>query len=519
MAPRDPSDLAAELWSALDGFDDARAQAAFDELIAAFSFETIARTAVLPYLRVLGERWREADASVAQEHFATACCARLLSLARGWDRGIGPRVILACPPGEQHDIGLVVFGLALRDRGWRITFLGPNTPIPTLAAAAQQLTPDAVVLSALTRDSIAAVSTEIARLARKLTRPPRRRRRRHPARENGPEPTCSKADPSKRPPDLRRSNGAGFGKVFRSPSAACGEHASRAGGRADLPDPRVQVPPGRVRARDSGAHGAVGVDRVLRGAHVAEPNCVRAPCGRHVGSVALLRRGYLAHHPRDPRPEDVPRAGRRADRAVHPLAHDAGGGWSRSRAATWEAKRRVLRERAAELETQLSIRRREHVHDTLERPAPYLLALPASLPIGREPGAPGGGRRTHRGLPLRPHHHRQPRSPRATTRRDSRTHPLAASTARPPPGPAPPRPPRRTQPPPRARRPESGLAEPCSWTRAPPGLVNEAASPRAPVSCSTTSRRRPSQHHARSARRSTASAPFTRRRKWADRMP
>lgn len=34
----------------------------------------------------------------------------------------------------------------------------------------------------------------------------------------------------------------------------------------------------------------------------------------------------------------------------------------------------MLRERAAELETQLSIRRRAHVHDALERPAPYLLA-------------------------------------------------------------------------------------------------------------------------------------------------
>ena len=48
--------------------------------------------------------------------------------------------------------------------------------------------------------------------------------------------------------------------------------------------------------------------------------------------------------------------------------------------ATWQAERRVLRERAAELETQLSIRRREHVHDALERPAPYLLASLGELP-------------------------------------------------------------------------------------------------------------------------------------------
>jgi hypothetical protein len=51
--------------------------------------------------------------------------------------------------------------------------------------------------------------------------------------------------------------------------------------------------------------------------------------------------------------------------------------------ATWEGGRRVLLERAAELETQLSIRRSEHVHDALERPAPYLLAS-----LGEPPDQP-----------------------------------------------------------------------------------------------------------------------------------
>src|SRR4051812_37285814 len=136
-----PADPTEALWSALDAFDDAGAQIAFDRLVAAFSIETVASRAVLPYLRALGERWRDGDASVAQEHFASALLrARLLGLARGWDRGAGPRALLACPPGERHDVGLIILGLALRDRGWRVTFLGPDTPIGTLAAAADQLT-------------------------------------------------------------------------------------------------------------------------------------------------------------------------------------------------------------------------------------------------------------------------------------------------------------------------------------------------------------------------------------------
>ena len=161
-----PADLAAALWSALDGFDDAGAQGAFDRLVATFSIETVAAMAILPYLRTLGDRWRDGDASVAQEHFATGLLrARLLGLARGWDRGGGPRALLACPSGERHDLGLIILGLALRDRGWRVTFLGSDTPIETLAAAADQLAPDAVVLASLTRDPLAGAAAEIARIA------------------------------------------------------------------------------------------------------------------------------------------------------------------------------------------------------------------------------------------------------------------------------------------------------------------------------------------------------------------
>ena len=50
--------------------------------------------------------------------------------AAGWDED-GDRVaLLACAPGEQHDVGLLCFGLALHSyHGWRITYLGADTPL------------------------------------------------------------------------------------------------------------------------------------------------------------------------------------------------------------------------------------------------------------------------------------------------------------------------------------------------------------------------------------------------------
>jgi MerR family transcriptional regulator, light-induced transcriptional regulator len=133
-APPPALPVGAELRLALDQLDEPQAQAALDRLLAGFALETVLRDAILPYLHELGERWRRGEASIAQEHFASALLrGRLLGRARGWGTGGGPVGLLACLPGEQHDLGLICFGLALRGQGWRITFLGPTRhwrPLP-----------------------------------------------------------------------------------------------------------------------------------------------------------------------------------------------------------------------------------------------------------------------------------------------------------------------------------------------------------------------------------------------------
>jgi DNA-binding transcriptional MerR regulator len=160
---------AQELRATLDAFDDSAAHATLDRLLSSFSVETVVREVVLSYLRDLGDRWERGEASVAQEHFASHLLrGRLLGLARGWNRGVGPHALLACMPGEQHDLGLIAFGLALRDRGWRITFLGPDTPLDTLTDTATTLHPDAVILVATTPAHFEGGRDPLRRLARAL---------------------------------------------------------------------------------------------------------------------------------------------------------------------------------------------------------------------------------------------------------------------------------------------------------------------------------------------------------------
>ena len=141
-------ELAGRLREALDEMDAEVAHLAFDGLLGGVSITTVLSEVVLPYLRELGDRWATGEVSVAQEHFASNLIrGRLLGLARDWGAGEGPNVLLACPPGEAHDLGLIVFGIEIARRGWRVTFLGADTPIATIEATARRLRPELVVLA------------------------------------------------------------------------------------------------------------------------------------------------------------------------------------------------------------------------------------------------------------------------------------------------------------------------------------------------------------------------------------
>ena len=155
-----------ELTDALLGFDSDAADAVVDRAVAALSTEAVLGEVVLPVLRNFGERWNEGTVTVAQEHFASNLLrGRLLGLARGWGGGSGRTALLACPPGEHHDLGLIGFGLMLRRRGWRVALLGADTPIGSIRETAESLSPDVVVVVAMRNELLSAVEPELRDLA------------------------------------------------------------------------------------------------------------------------------------------------------------------------------------------------------------------------------------------------------------------------------------------------------------------------------------------------------------------
>ena len=156
-----------QLAAALEGFDEPRAHAIFDRLLAEVTLDVFLSEIVMPYLRHLGARWERGEVTVAQEHFASNIVrGRLLGIARGWGRGLGPRALLACVPGEQHELGLLAFGLALRTHGWRVEYLGADTPLDTIRGVANSLDLDLVVVSSVTPERVGELVTDLRQIAR-----------------------------------------------------------------------------------------------------------------------------------------------------------------------------------------------------------------------------------------------------------------------------------------------------------------------------------------------------------------
>lgn len=160
-------DARERLLAAARAYDEPAVHSLLDQALSGFALETVLRELVLPVLRTIGGEWERGALEVGQEHFVSNLVReRLLALARLWGRGGGPLAILACAPGERHDIGLIAFGLVLRSHGWRILFLGADTPLATLGRAVETTNPRLVVVASMDETLLEAAGRDLRRLAR-----------------------------------------------------------------------------------------------------------------------------------------------------------------------------------------------------------------------------------------------------------------------------------------------------------------------------------------------------------------
>ncbi|HEU5213187.1 MAG TPA: MerR family transcriptional regulator [Gaiellaceae bacterium] len=139
-----PADLIEAVLRSVCASDVEAAQRLLDQAFTLYPLETAIEDVAVPLLVEVGERWSAGELTVAQEHLVTSAVrARALRrLADPWP-GIRGRVVLACAPGERHEVGLLALAALLAGEGWGVVYLGAETPVDAALALASSV--DAVV--------------------------------------------------------------------------------------------------------------------------------------------------------------------------------------------------------------------------------------------------------------------------------------------------------------------------------------------------------------------------------------
>jgi DNA-binding transcriptional MerR regulator/methylmalonyl-CoA mutase cobalamin-binding subunit len=138
-----------QMASAIAAFEEHALEAVYEAALSLHSIDRVNRLLLMPLLEELGARWSKVAGGVAEEHFFSAYLRNKLG-ARFHHRRMldtGPKLLLACVPGEHHEIGLLIFALAAHEAGLRVVLLGANVPFAEVGAAARRAQCDAVVLS------------------------------------------------------------------------------------------------------------------------------------------------------------------------------------------------------------------------------------------------------------------------------------------------------------------------------------------------------------------------------------
>ncbi len=143
--------------------DSAKADAVLAHAHSILPVEDVLLGLIQPTLVEIGERWHSGEINIAHEHQASAYLRGKLHglLEMAGSPRHGPTVVVACPPGEWHEIGALTIAIFLRRAGIRTHFLGANTPIADLARFAREIKASAVLVSAGTSDVIENMRSQV----------------------------------------------------------------------------------------------------------------------------------------------------------------------------------------------------------------------------------------------------------------------------------------------------------------------------------------------------------------------
>lgn len=138
-----------ETLAALEMFSTERLDNLYNEACALYPIDIVTDKLMIPVLEQLGMRWDKRPSGIAEEHFFSAWLRNKLGARLHHAAGLahGRQLILACLPGEHHEISLLLAALGLLQQGYRVIYLGADMPLAQLLPVCRQTHAAGIILA------------------------------------------------------------------------------------------------------------------------------------------------------------------------------------------------------------------------------------------------------------------------------------------------------------------------------------------------------------------------------------
>lgn len=137
------------MLKSIESFNEQKLGTAYNEALSIYPIDLVTEQVIIPVLTVLGDCWQDRQAGIAEEHFFSAFLRNKLGarLHHESSRSRGNKILVACLPGEYHELGILLFCIAAISHGYKILYLGTNMPPAQLSKVVERTDVAAVLLS------------------------------------------------------------------------------------------------------------------------------------------------------------------------------------------------------------------------------------------------------------------------------------------------------------------------------------------------------------------------------------
>ena len=138
-----------DLFEAVMQLNVERCEFLFDLYFSQFHYRTVFFSIIVPLMYKVGTAWERGELHVVKEHMISNLIQqRAMRFFGLFDTSPNlPRVMAFCPQGEHHQVGLMLFTLALREKHCPVYYIGADTPLDGLGGLIKELGVEVVAMS------------------------------------------------------------------------------------------------------------------------------------------------------------------------------------------------------------------------------------------------------------------------------------------------------------------------------------------------------------------------------------